>query len=170
MRTPAQGEPPAQAEPAGFVDNYLAFLLAKASHTISSGFHAQLKAMGISIATWRVLAVLRDGPCSVGELADHVLLTQPTMSKTLDRLERSGYLQRSRGTDNRRSVQVALSELGGKVVAGLIPLANEHEARAFAHLSPLQRQQLGAMLRSTIAANPLAPAAQLLASSDDGDS
>jgi MarR family transcriptional regulator, organic hydroperoxide resistance regulator len=167
MSLPPQLELPDEHEPAGFVDNYLAFLLAKASHTISSGFHAQLKAMGISIATWRILAVLRDGPCSVGELADHVLLTQPTMSKTLDRLERSGYLQRTRDADNRRSVQVALNALGEEVVAGLIPLANAHEERAFAHLSPQQRQELGAMLRSTIAANPQVPVAQLDAAGED---
>ena len=39
----------------GFVDGYLAFLLAKASHLVSGGFHRQLKELGVSIATWRIL-------------------------------------------------------------------------------------------------------------------
>ena len=134
----------------GFLDNYLAFLLAKASHGISAGFHRELKKRGVSIGTWRVLASLSDGPCTVGDLAGFVLLNQPTMSKTLDRLAQEGLLERTRDNENRRSVQIALTARGRRMAAELIPLANAHETQAFAHLSAAERRQLIAFLRRTI--------------------
>ena len=140
-------------EPAeeGFVDGYLAFLLAKASHIVSGGFHRQLKEIGISIATWRILAVLRDSARPVGELADRVLLNQPTLSKTLDRLEREGLVSRTRGVGNRRSVTVTLQPRGRALAAKLVPLASAHEADAFAALTQAERKALVRMLQRTIA-------------------
>lgn len=136
-----------------FVDGYLAFLLAKASHLVSGGFHRQLKELGVSIATWRILAVLRDGARPVGELADRVLLNQPTLSKTLDRLERDGLIKRSRGAANRRSVTVSLQPRGRTLAATLVPMANAHEGEAFSALSPSERKALVRMLQRTIASN-----------------
>jgi len=137
----------------GFVDGYLAFLLAKASHLVSGGFHRQLKELGVSIATWRILAVLRDGARPVGELADRVLLNQPTLSKTLDRLERDGLITRSREAENRRSVTVSLQPRGRALAAKLVPMANAHEGEAFSALSQTERKALVRMLRQTIATN-----------------
>jgi len=139
-------------EPAApFVDSYLAFLLAKASHLISSGFHARLRERGISIGTWRILAVLSDGPRTVSELADRVLLNQPTMSKTLDRLAADGLLRRRREQDNRRVVLIELTPRGRELAASLVPLANQHEREAFSHLSDGDRRRLVRILQATIA-------------------
>jgi hypothetical protein len=58
----------------GFVDDYLAYLLARASHLISSEFHAVVQASGISLMEWRVMASLSGKEAlSIGELADIVL-------------------------------------------------------------------------------------------------
>jgi DNA-binding MarR family transcriptional regulator len=136
-----------------FVDEYLAFLLARASHLVSGGHHARLKKLGVPVATWRVIAVLRDGPCTVGQLAASVLLNQPTMSKTLDRLESDGLVKRVRGDDNRRSVRIELCAKGRKLADRLIPLANTHQSEAFAHLDERERRELVRLLRVTIEHN-----------------
>ena len=53
-----------------FVDNYLAALLAWASHLISSEFHAVVRENGLSVSEWRVLASLAGGePIAIGQLA-----------------------------------------------------------------------------------------------------
>jgi hypothetical protein len=41
-----------------FVDSYLPYLLARASFTISSEFHAQVEAAGLTVSEWRILASL----------------------------------------------------------------------------------------------------------------
>lgn len=136
-----------------FIENYLAFLLAKTSHLVSTQFHAKLKALGVSISSWRILASLRDHDRNVGELADMVLLNQPTLSKILDRLQAKELVRRNRDNNNRRNVVISLTPAGQQMVEQLIPLANEHEARVFAHLSAKQRGDLVAMLRSTLEHN-----------------
>ena len=62
-----------------FIDDYLLYLLALASHQASGEFHAQLKAMGVPVVTWRVLGALSDVDGeTVSALARHVLANQPT--------------------------------------------------------------------------------------------
>jgi hypothetical protein len=58
-------------EPARFVDDYLLYLLARASHAASAGFHARLKARGVAVSVWRVVATLHGAPegGTVGGLA-----------------------------------------------------------------------------------------------------
>ncbi|MDQ3273121.1 MAG: hypothetical protein M3Q12_13285, partial [Pseudomonadota bacterium] len=48
--------------PAGrFIDSYLSYLLARASHTVYREFHAQVQAAGRGSLEWRLLATLSDG-------------------------------------------------------------------------------------------------------------
>ena len=147
MRGSGQRKPGAAA----FVDGYLAFLLAKTSHLVSAGFHARLRELGVSIPTWRILAVLQGGARPVGELAGLVLLNQPTLSKALDRLEAEGLVGRGRDAGNRRSVKVKLLPRGRVLVAKLVPLANRHEAEVFAHLGAARRRALASALQATVA-------------------
>ena len=54
-----------------FVDDYLLYLLARASTEVSGHFHKQLKQHGLQVAEWRGLATLSDGDgMTLGELAD----------------------------------------------------------------------------------------------------
>jgi MarR family transcriptional regulator, organic hydroperoxide resistance regulator len=136
-----------------FLENYLAFLLAKTSHLISSGFHRELTQRDISISTWRILAVVNDRDRTVGELADLVLLNQPTLSKTLDKLEAEGLVARERDENHRRSVIIRITDKGEKLVAKLIPLANRHEKQVFSHLNDQQKKNLIELLQQTIQHN-----------------
>jgi DNA-binding MarR family transcriptional regulator len=142
--------PQSAAAPAPFIDRYLAYLLARASHRVSSGFHAQLAERGVSASTWRVVASLQAGPLAVGELAERVLLAQPTLSKALDKLELEQLVRRARDPSNRRSVTITLTEQGQQLCTELVPLANHYEAVCFSHMSDAERGQLVALLQKAI--------------------
>jgi DNA-binding MarR family transcriptional regulator len=110
-----------------FVQDYLLALLARASHAASAGFHARLKARGVSVPVWRVVAALSgsgDGE-TVGELATICLMQQPTMSKLLDRMAAEGLLARHR---EGRQTRIRLTPAGERLAAELIPAAQAHEA------------------------------------------
>jgi len=141
---------PDEAEQPSFVENYLAYLLAKASHTVSSGFHKKLKQHNVPISTWRILGSCQNQERTVGELAQLVLLNQSAMSKTLDKIEKDGLIQRRKDPSNRRAVYISLTAKGLALVGRLIPLANEHELQVFAHLDDTERQLLRKILKSTI--------------------
>lgn len=134
----------------GFAQNYLGFLLAKASHITSNEFHQRLKQYQIPISSWRILASCWDSTRTVGELVEMVLLNQPTVSKSLDRLAKDGLVNRIKDEDNRRQVFVSLTDKGQQLMEELIPIANTHEQQTFAHLSLDETQQLTALLQKTI--------------------
>ena len=79
-----------------FAESYLSYLLARASHTVASGFHAKLKTWKLSVPEYRVLLCLAgaDG-LGVGDLAAMAIMAQPRMTKVLDRMERQGLLGRT---------------------------------------------------------------------------
>ncbi|HMN93809.1 MAG TPA: MarR family winged helix-turn-helix transcriptional regulator [Hydrogenophaga sp.] len=135
----------------GFVEDYLAYLLARASHRVSAEFHAEVAACGLSVPEWRVLASLAGGQeRHVGELCDIVLAQQPTLTKLLGRMEAQGLVQRRTGIQDRRKTKVSLTPQGQKLVTPLLERARAHEARVLAEIGPLQGSELKLLLRRLI--------------------
>lgn len=51
----------AARRPGAFVDDYLSYLLARASHAVYKEFDREVRAAGLTSLEWRVLATLSDG-------------------------------------------------------------------------------------------------------------
>lgn len=136
---------------AGFVDDYLSYLLARASHLVSRDFHAQVKRSGLGVAEWRVLATLSDGgPVIIGELARRVLYEQPTLTKVIDRMEEAGLVTRAAQAADRRRIEVRITAAGTAAVAALLPAAKVHETQLLASYSPEEVALLKTVLRTLI--------------------
>lgn len=136
----------------GFVDDYLAYLLARASHLISSEFHAVVEASGLSLMEWRVMAGLSGKTClSVGELADIVLAKQPTVTKLVGRMAEAGWVRRVDAPHDKRQSLVSLTPQGRKKVQPLLAQARAHETQVMSALGADQAQQLKRMLERLIA-------------------
>src|SRR5690242_16117432 len=124
-----------EVQPSRFIDDYLLYLMARASHLISSEFHEQLRRRGVAVPVWRVLASLAGGEGeTVTSLADLCLLQQPTMTKLLDRMVRDGLVNRTPDGRDRRVVRITLTAQGAELVAGLLPLARRPGATGTAAL------------------------------------
>ena len=149
-RPRAAPEPRTETLP-DFVEDYLLYLLARASAGASAQFHAVVKARGISVLEWRVLGQLASGPASVSTLAERALSQQPTLTKVLDRMAAEGLVVRLEDAADRRRVSVRLTEKGQRIAAELIPLAREHEARVLAGYAPREAAALKRALKTLIA-------------------
>lgn len=113
---------------AGFLDDHLAYLLARASLLIAQPFHRHLMRTGLSVPIWRVLACLSDrNGLTVSDLADLSLLKQPTLTKVLDRMERQDLVRRNVDEDDRRRVLVYLTVAGRKQAESLLQQARGAE-------------------------------------------
>lgn len=138
----------------GFVDNYLAYLLARASHLISSEFHAVVEASGLSLMEWRVMAGLSGkDSLSISELSSIVLAKQPTVTKLVGRMQEAGWVKRCDAAHDKRQSLVSLTPAGRRKVQPLLAQAKAHETQVVSALGVAQADQLKHMLESLIAAN-----------------
>lgn len=125
---PAAPSPDAAESPNRFVHRHLPYLLARASHALWRGFEPRVKAAGLNSLEWRVLATLYDSPpLAVGQLAAEVLAKQPTLTKSLDRLQAQGLVERRADAGDARRAHVTLTTAGRRKTAPLIAAADAHQ-------------------------------------------
>jgi MarR family transcriptional regulator, lower aerobic nicotinate degradation pathway regulator len=126
-----------------FVHDHLPYLLARASHALWRGFEPEVRAAGMNSLEWRVMATLYDGePESLGQLALEVLAKQPTVTKTVDRLEAQGWVARRADPGDARRARVVITAAGRRRVAPLVQAAAEHEKKRLRALGAEGRQEL----------------------------
>lgn len=131
-----------------FVDSYLPYLLARASFSISSEFHAQVEAAGFTVSEWRILASLSGvKQRTVGELADIVLAKQPTVTKMVLRMADQGLVKRAACTQDKRQAWVSLTLKGKKRVTPLLKKAAAHEKSVLSELGEQQSHELKSILQ-----------------------
>jgi DNA-binding MarR family transcriptional regulator len=134
-----------------FVDSYLPYLLARASFSISSEFHAQVEAAGFTVSEWRILASLSGvKQRTVGELADIVLAKQPTVTKMVLRMAGQGLVLRTACTQDKRQAWVSLTLKGKKRVTPLLKKAALHENQVMKLLGNADSALLKSILQKLI--------------------
>jgi len=134
-----------------FVDSYLPYLLARASFSISSEFHAQVEAAGFTVSEWRILASLSGvKQRTVGELADIVLAKQPTVTKMVLRMADQGLVMRTACTQDKRQAWVSLTTKGKKTVRPILKNAALHEKQILESLGDAQSHALKVILQKLI--------------------
>jgi DNA-binding MarR family transcriptional regulator len=86
-------------------------LAIRASQNVSEAFDERVaEILGINRTDLRCLDILEQrGPLTAGQLAEAMHLSTGAVTTLLDRLERVGYAQRIRDTDDRRRVLVQLA-------------------------------------------------------------
>ncbi len=141
-------------EAAPFVDDYLLYLLAAASHSLSGKFHHQVKQQGTSANEWRVLACLADRTgLMLTELAEFVLFEQSHLTKVVDRMEQQGLVTRKKTADDRRKVLIQITNRGREIVKPLMTAAQHHETAAAASLNNSEQAILKRILKKLIRSN-----------------
>ncbi len=87
-------------------------LLSTAARLVEHAWVDALKKLGLTHAGLIVLHLLDAGPLSQAELARHARVEAQTMSRTLERLEREGYLTRTRSPEDARRHAVRRTSAG----------------------------------------------------------
>jgi MarR family transcriptional regulator, organic hydroperoxide resistance regulator len=87
-------------------------LLSAAARLVEHAWNGHLAQWDLNHAGLAVLHVLLGGPQTQRELAAAVQVEDQTMSRTLERLDRSGYVERRRDDADRRRVVVTLTPTG----------------------------------------------------------
>lgn len=102
-------------------DDSIGLLTKRAMHSIVLQVDRRLAPHDLTHAQWVPLYKLAKGHCStMAGLARDVALDPAAMTRALDRLEAKGLLKRVRSTEDRRVVNLELTEEGERV-AELVP-------------------------------------------------
>lgn len=134
-----------------FLEEYLPYLMAHASHRISAQFHRYIATQGIRPSSWRLLGTLADtGGLTIGELADDMMLQQPTVTKIVFRLEDEGLVGRRSGAKDRRQVIIDLTARGRLLFTALEKKAIQHQAEVLSSYSATDKALLFDVLRELL--------------------
>ena len=118
------------------LDNYLPYLLNRVGFAMVESFTADaLKAHGLSIDMWRVLAALSNASeLRQVDLSTATSIDASTMSRIVSRMVQMGLVTRSRSKTSSREVVVALTPKGSALVQRQIPIAHQLEETTAANL------------------------------------
>jgi DNA-binding MarR family transcriptional regulator len=109
-----------------------------------------LEEHGLSYGEWSVLSSLTWAPenrRTAGELASKVELSSAAMTNRLDRLEGAGLIRRLPDPNDRRAVQVELTDEGHALYARAVETQAAKESIIAAALDSKQQEQLNDLLR-----------------------
>ena len=146
-------------EPAGLrvfdIEHSSAFKMVKVLNLVAAGFERIEAEFGISLTDWRIISLVAKRPNITGaEISDLSGYTQMLVSRSVNRLERAGYLSRKPHAEDRRRLGLTLSNKGVEIFDRLAPVAAEREDMVAKQLSSLELTQLNHTLDRLLATYP----------------
>jgi DNA-binding MarR family transcriptional regulator len=104
------------------------YLLNRVGVRMGELFSGRLRAYGLTLPMYRVMAVLRqEGPQRLGDLSSMTSTELSTLSRLVTSMKKDGYVSRVRPEDDGRTVEISLTPKGAALVEQLMPLASEYE-------------------------------------------
>jgi DNA-binding MarR family transcriptional regulator len=130
--------------------------MARIMEYVDAALEEKFEEFGISRASFDVMATLRRvGPpyrLSQRELMDSLMRTSGSISVRIDALERANLVRREAASEDRRSVNVTLTEAGFALIEMVAPQHLKNEQELLAALDATQRKTLTGLLRTWLCA------------------
>ncbi len=122
--------------------------LSRAAESVNRRVNEHLRAHDLSVSQFGVLEALYHlGPLPVGQVADKILRSSANLTLVVDNLVKRGLVARERRADDRRTVEISLTDAGRALIAAIMPAHVAGVVDAFAALSPDEQVTLAALCR-----------------------
>jgi DNA-binding MarR family transcriptional regulator len=108
-----------------------------------------LRPSGISPTQYNVLRILRgagDVGLTCGEVGERMVTREPDITRLLDRVERQGWIERRRQTDDRRVVRAWIKAEGLKLLSQIDKSLDRFQRSQFPKMSQEQLDALSRLL------------------------
>ncbi len=115
------------------VPDQLLYLLFQAIHHRDSRLGERLASVGLTLARWRTLAVIRRvGQCSMKDLSRYSTIDRTTLTRSVDQLVEAGLVDRHVPPTDRRVVLLTLTTLGEQTYSLAVNLLLDFNREALA--------------------------------------
>lgn len=122
--------------------------LSRAAESVNRRVNDHLRAYDLSVSQFGVLEALYHlGPLPVGQVADKILRSSANLTLVVDNLVKRGLVVRERRANDRRTVEISLTDGGQALIAAIMPAHVTGVVDAFAPLSPDEQATLAALCR-----------------------
>ncbi len=127
-----------------WLDSFFPYRLYRASKKLQLRLQTRLRAQRVNPSQWQVIGVLKAyGALSIGEIVDATLMEQPTVSRVVARLEKSGWVSRRASTRDSRMALISLTLAGMEIFKQIVPAALRHQDLA---LEGIGRKEIAQVL------------------------
>jgi len=111
---------------------------------------------GMSLAELQILRVLRkEGTSPMNRFCSETMLSQPTITGLVDKLEQRGLVERVRSTEDRREVLIAMTPKGSQALAKGEEVHKRFVEKSFEVLREDEMRTLSELLRKLAEASDL---------------
>lgn len=143
------------------LERILPYLANRLTFRMNQLLNKDLRKHGLTIANWRVLAVLDfNEKASVNELAAYAMIEQSTLSRLITRMEADGLVQRERVDSDGRIRSISMTAPGRRKYETVRALTLAHAERATTGLSDEDKrifERIISVMRSNLDTYPLPP-------------
>jgi DNA-binding MarR family transcriptional regulator len=130
----------------------IGYLARRASGLILSRLEDIFAGQGMTFVQWAVLMLLRDGLVrTAADICRDLDYDSGALTRVLDQLEQRGFIERRRGCQDRRVVELILTEKGRETAESLIPLVADSYNGALADFTREEAEALIRLLGKLIA-------------------
>ncbi|HAS63299.1 MAG TPA: MarR family transcriptional regulator [Vibrio sp.] len=116
-------------------------------------FEAELKKHGLTVALWPTMMCLwEEEGVTQRDIAEKSKVENSTTTRTLDKLEKLGLVERRDDPNSRRSYRIYLTEQGKAIKETLIPIPVAVNQQVLSSLNEQEQKQIIALLQKMVAA------------------
>jgi len=131
------------------LEGSLGFRLARTARSMKRALESRLSEYNITASQYIVLAQLNDEDgISLSQLGERLDFDNPTITGVVDRMERDGLVERRRVADDRRVINVFLTQKGKKLLTAIEDVADEINEKAIDKLPKADSEKLVKILDS----------------------
>ena len=124
------------------LDGSVGFLLARTARSMKRALEARLSEYNITATQYIVLSLLseEDG-ISLSKLGRRLYFDNPTITGIVDRMERDGLVERRRVADDRRGINVFLTQKGKQLLGIIETFAEDINDQAMSEFTKSDRDK-----------------------------
>jgi DNA-binding MarR family transcriptional regulator len=119
------------------------YALAHAARAHRADLQRRLALLGLHLGQELIVVDLHENPESTqAELVARIGVEQPTIANAISRMERSGFVERTRDESDRRLTRLRLSARGEQAVESVVAAWRDADENSTRRLSAAKRRQL----------------------------